>query len=126
MLKTRTWVIVIALAAALLALWAYRSAATRGTGQVVQIVQDGTVLREIDLSRVTEEYRFTVEWPGGGHNTILVQPGRICVSEADCPDKICVNRGWLAEGSLPIVCAPHRLVVTFKDASGAKVDAAAQ
>ncbi len=125
MLKTRTYIVFIALAAVLLALWSYRLAHRPG-GDVVQIVQDGTVIREIDLASVTEEYRFTVEWPDGGSNTILVQPGRICVEAADCPDQICVHQGWLGDGALPIVCAPHHLAVVRKGASGAGVDAAAQ
>ena len=67
-------------------------------GAVVQIVQDGTVIREIDLSRVARAYSFEVESADGGRNTILVEPGRICVSEADCPDQICVHHAVSCHG----------------------------
>ena len=79
------------------------------------------MIREIDLSRVSREYSFVVESPYGGSNTILVQPGRICVSEADCPDRICVHQGWLSDGAAPVVCMPHRLVLRLKD--GEEADA---
>ena len=116
MLKTRTWIVLIAAAAAVLALLSWLLLTNRREGPVVEVMQDGGVLREIDLSAVTEEYSFEVEWPGGGSNTLRVQSGRICVSEADCPDKICVSHGWLSDQATPIVCLPHRLVIQIKDA----------
>ncbi len=118
MIKTRTWIIVIAavaLVAGALSLWLFSAR----TGSVVEVVQDGNVIEEIDLLRVREAYRFTVTSPDGGVNTVLVQPGRVCVESADCPDKICVQRGWLTDEPTPIVCLPHRLVIRSKSASGA-------
>ena len=74
------------------------------------ITQDGTVLRTIDLSRVEEPYSFPVEWEGGT-NVIEVERGRIRVAEADCPDQICVRRGWVSNSAAPIACLPHKLVI---------------
>ncbi len=114
MIRTRTWIVILlafALAMALLSALLY---AKRGEGSVVQIVQDGKVLEEIDLSKVYEEYSFTVEAPGGGYNLVTVQPGRIRVSEADCPDQICVGQGWLSDRAAPIVCMPHKLMIMLK------------
>ena len=124
MIKTRTWVVLIAAAAAVLALLSLRLLTGRRTGTVVEVMQDGAVLREIDLSAVAEEYSFEVEWPGGGSNTVRVQPGRVCVSGADCPDKICVAQGWLSDEAAPIVCLPHRLIIRVKDAG--QLDAVAR
>ena len=124
MLKTRTWIVLIAAAAAVLALLSWLLLTNRREGTVVEVVQDGVVLWEIDLSAVTGEYSFEVEWPGGGSNTLRVQPGRVCVSGADCPDKICVAQGWLSDQAAPIVCLPHRLVIQVKDAG--RLDAVAR
>lgn len=117
-MKTRTWIILFAAAAAVLTVLTVRTFTSRAEGTVAVISQDGKVLREIDLSRVAEEYRFTVETDDGGVNEILVQPGRICVCDANCPDRICVLRGWLTDEPLPIVCAPHKLTVEIKGAAG--------
>ena len=115
MLKTRTWIILIAvLALVLIALSVVRLTARSG-GTRVQIIQDGTVLREIDLSRVKEPYSFTVEAPDGGYNRVEVEPGRIRVVEADCPDGICISQGWLSDQTVPIVCLPHRLIIKIKN-----------
>ena len=114
MLKTRTWIILIAvLAVGLLAL-SVLLLTSRGEGTVVQVIQDGTVLQEIDLSKVREPYSFEVAAPDGGMNRIEVEPGRIRVSDADCPDKICMSQGWLSDQAVPIVCLPHRLIIKVK------------
>ena len=115
MLKTRTWILIILIAAVVLAAMSAVLLTRSGAGTVVEVVQDGTVLREIDLSRVAETYTFQVDWPGGGSNLVTVQPGRICVSEADCPDQICVDRGWLTDEAAPIVCLPHRLIIKIRN-----------
>ena len=124
MLKTRTWIVLIAAVAAVLALLSWLLLTNRREGTVVEVVQDGVVLQEIDLSAVRGEYSFDVQWPGGGSNTVCVEPGRICVSEADCPDKICIAQGWLTDEAMPIVCLPHRLIIHVKDAG--QLDAVAR
>ena len=116
MLKTRTWVLLFAAAALVLVALSVRLLTGKRDGAVAEIVQDGVVIREIDLLRVTEAYSFTVDWEGGS-NTVLVQPGRICVSEADCPDQVCVRQGWLSDQATPVVCLPHRLMIRLKGAS---------
>ena len=82
MLKTRTWIIILASAAVLLALLSVLLLTARTDGTTAQIILDGEVIREIDLSRVKEPCSFVVEDGSGGTNRIVVEPGRICVSEA--------------------------------------------
>ena len=95
-----------------------------GTGVVARITLDGELVEEIDLSAVTEPYTFTLEGPGGFTNTIEVEPGRIRVLEAGCPDQVCVNQGYISDGTVPIVCLPNRLVIEIVG-GGDSLDAAA-
>ncbi len=128
MWQTKTWLRLIAAVLLLcvgLTVWlATRPAAST----VVEIVQNGTVLQRIDLAAVTEEYSFTVSDGNGGSNQITVQPGRICISAADCPDLICVHHGWLPDNRAPIVCLPHQLMILSVDdaTTDASIDATAQ
>ncbi len=118
MIKTRTWLIGI-LAALLLcsgaALWLRGRSAP---GMVANIYQDGVCVDSIDLSRVTGVETRTVACDAG-INVIRMEPGRICVLEADCPDQVCVRSGWLTDSAAPIVCLPHRLVIRLEEKSGA-------
>lgn len=77
------------------------------------IYQDGVCIRTIDLSRVEEPYSFTVEW-GDGYNVVEVERGRIRVAQADCPDQVCVRRGWVSDSAAPIACLPHKLVIQLE------------
>lgn len=122
MLKTKTWIWIVASILLIFGLLSWRVLTAERSGGVVEIVQDGVVLREIDLSKVTQREQFVIQWPKGGSNTVCVEPGRICVLEADCPDCVCVRQGWLSNQAAPIVCLPHRLVIQIK--SEADVDAA--
>ena len=74
----------------------------------VEIVQDGTVLYELDLAG-EEDRVFDVEYEGHV-NRIEIRDHRIRVLEADCPDQVCVRAGWL-DSAAPIVCLPRRLVI---------------
>ncbi|MCL2108928.1 MAG: NusG domain II-containing protein [Oscillospiraceae bacterium] len=40
-----------------------------------------------------------------------VQNGKIRVSYANCPDKICVNTGFIPNGIIPIICIPNKLEI---------------
>lgn len=82
-----------------------------------RITRDGVLLEEIDLDKVAEPYSFTLE-DGSGTNTVQVEKGRIRVSEADCPDRVCVNQGWISDGTVPVVCLPHRLMVEIRGGGG--------
>lgn len=90
---------------------------------VARITRDGELIREIPLDEVEESYSFVVE-DEAGSNTILVEPGRIRVSEADCPDQVCVNQGFISDGTVPVVCLPHKLMIEIVG-GGSEFDAAA-
>ena len=47
-----------------------------------------------------------------GVNIVSVKEGKIAVTEADCPDHYCMDRGWCNSGA-QIVCLPNRLVLEF-------------
>ena len=60
-----------------------------------------------------EPYSFVIEGENGALNTVQVEPGRICISEASCPDQICVHQGWIGDGSEPIVCLLTAIALTI-------------
>lgn len=84
-----------------------------------RIYQNGILLETIDLSAVTQSYSFTVNAPDGGQNTIEVRPGAIGITDADCPDRLCVSMGYADSSLLPIVCLPHGLVIEIEEQAAA-------
>ena len=116
--KTKIWILALGLCClAGLLLWLALS--TLGGGTVAVISVDGAEYERIDLSKVTESYDIEID-TRYGHNTVHVEPGRISVSDADCPDGICVAQGAIDRGGVPIICMPHRLVIQIE---GSGIDA---
>ena len=77
-----------------------------------EIRLNGEVIRTIDLRTAPDE-TFTVEGENGW-NTVTIKGGEISITEASCPDKVCVNHGPLHSEYLPIVCLPNKLEISLK------------
>ena len=78
---------------------------------VARITVNGTLVNEVALDSDSLPQTFTYEGPGGFSNTIVAEPGRIRVEAAGCPDQVCVNQGWISDGTVPIVCLPNKLII---------------
>ena len=79
------------------------------------VYQDGTLIHRIDLSQVTETYDLNIWDEKGQYNIVQVRPGAIGITEANCPDKLCVHMGFRDSTLLPITCLPHQLVIRIVD-----------
>lgn len=111
--KNLKWACVFLLIIALSAITVFFHRSAPKTAKTAQILQNGEVVRTVNLD-IDEPYEFEIV-SDEGHNTIRVENGKIAVIEADCPDKICVRRGFIDNSALPIVCLPHRLSVVITD-----------
>ena len=114
-MKTKFWILIFAgvlVLSGVLGLWLLRPTAS----DFAEIYCDGKLLMTLDL-RLDREEVFETEF---GTNTVTVRDGKIAVTQADCPDGYCMQRGW-CEGGPQIVCLPNRLVIRF--AGEAEIDA---
>ena len=71
----------------------------------------GEVQALLPLSGERQEKKITTP---EGSNVVVVENGRVTVSEADCPDKICVAAGHISRTHEAIACLPHKLLVEIK------------
>lgn len=85
------------------------------------IKQDGKIIKTIDLNNVKKDEKIKVSYTGNHFNTVEVAPGKIRISDADCPDKICVKTGWISEPGQSSVCLPHKLIINI-EGKNAKFD----
>ena len=76
---------------------------------------NGELYRTVELPDGDESYTVDIETAEGGHNTVLVEKDGISMYSADCPDKLCVKRGKIKNGVYPIVCLPHKVVLTMDE-----------
>lgn len=80
-------------------------------GNKVVIKVDGEIVKIVNL---TDTNNIIVNGYDGGTNTVVIENGIVYMTEADCPDKICVNTGKISKIGETIVCLPHRVVVEIQ------------
>ena len=113
-MKQKHWILTFAaIIAVCLLVWLL----PRGGGQTALVYQDGTLFYTLDLR---QNRTLTVTGPAG-KTIITVADGEVFVSQADCPDQVCVLHGPLRRTGGPIVSLPNRLSIEW--ATGADVDA---
>lgn len=91
-----------------LLVWVYRST---GDSRTAVIEHNSAEIRRINLDKVSQSDIIFINDGDDCRVEIEVQNGRICVRYSSCPDKVCVNCGWLYEKGDTAVCLPNSVVV---------------
>ena len=69
------------------------------------------------------EYVIDTEY---GQNLLVIQDGKADMTEADCPDGLCVKQHSINKTGETIVCLPHRVVVEIEGGLSNDLDGVAQ
>ncbi|HOB09761.1 MAG: NusG domain II-containing protein [Limnochordia bacterium] len=92
-------------------------------GNIAILEIDGVIVERFDLDADLENYRAET---ARGYNILDFADGAVRVIEADCPDKICIQFGWIRQVGQTIVCLPHRLIIrVVSEASEQQLDGVA-
>ena len=75
-----------------------------------RITIDGRLYKEIPLTGQVKRTPFLIE-TDYGNNTAVIENEKIMVSEADCPDGICTQTGFIEKPGQSITCLPHKLYI---------------
>ena len=86
--------------------------AVKKDGSYAVIKVDGNVIKTLDLN--SGETTIEVNGYQGGVNKVVINDGKVSMTEADCPDELCVKTGKISRVGETIVCLPHRVVVEIK------------
>ncbi len=78
-------------------------------GEYVHITVDGYTCEKLPID---EDMVLRIPETGEDYNVIEIKDGRVYVSDADCPDRICVNHREVSEVGQTIICLPHKLTVS--------------
>ncbi|MDO4632797.1 MAG: NusG domain II-containing protein [Eubacteriales bacterium] len=91
-----------------------------GTYAIVQV--NGEVAAKMPLSK---DNSMVVGDGKKDYNIVEVKDGKVRMNDADCPDKICVNTGWVSDSGSVIACLPHGVIVIVANDDEDAVDTAA-
>ena len=86
-----------------------------GGGSRTAVIRCGDVKRELSLNR-DGLFRFD-----GIDAEFEVKDGKIRLTAASCPDKICEKTGYIGSSGQSIICVPNKITVTVVG-SGESVD----
>ena len=111
---TRDLILVTVLLVAALALFfglRSRQARDTGSGARAVVTVEG---REVGRYPLSKNGTFPLN---GGTNILVVENGEAWVSEANCPDKVCMGMGKISRNGEFIACLPNRLLVVVEGAA---------
>ncbi|MHC1721161.1 MAG: NusG domain II-containing protein [Clostridiaceae bacterium] len=89
----------------------------KGSHHIAEIKQDGKVIKTIDLDKVLESQEVKIAYDNVHFNVVRIEKGRIRITDADCPDKVCVKTGWVTQSGQSIICLPHKLIIKIEGGS---------
>lgn len=109
------WLVLIGLIAALCVAGIVVLSLHRQPGGMVRITQNG---QQVGLYSLQESRTLRFESASGGYNVVVIEDGTVRVSQASCPDQICVRKGPTNQTADPIACLPNGLIVEVIAAEG--------
>ncbi|MDE5909347.1 MAG: NusG domain II-containing protein [Lachnospiraceae bacterium] len=92
----------------------------RDAPAVVRIIQDG---QEIGTYSVLEEQTIAIPYEEESYNLLLISGGQVSVSDADCPDGLCIRHRAIERSGESIICLPHKLVIQIESKEESDLDA---
>ena len=102
-MKSKDIKIILSILILLIAVIVYRRL-TATTGQFIDITEAGKYIGSYSL-----DTNQTIELT---NNTVEIKNGNVHMLEANCPDKLCINQGFVDTDNASIICLPNQVVVT--------------
>ena len=91
-------------------------------GAYVEVIINGETVETFDLS---EDITYKIETKNGDYNLLVIKDNIATVTEASCPDKLCINQKDISKNGESIICLPNQVVVRIVDGKENTVDAIA-
>ena len=111
--KKNTYILLLAVCIIAVCIFVANKALAK-TGDYAEVSVDGEKVYELPLSENTE---LLITGTDGGTNKLIINNGVCYVTEADCPDKLCIKQGKISHNGESIICLPHKLVITIHNSS---------
>lgn len=97
-----------------------RSFVSKDMEVVVRV--NGEVIDQFDIGSDIKKVYETEQ----GLNELIINSGKAYISDADCPDLICVNTRHAEKNGDSVVCLPNRFSIEIVGRSEGEVDAISQ
>ena len=89
------------------------------TEAVAVVTVDG---KEYGRYPLEKNHTETIHLSDGSYNTFEGKDGYVSMTDASCPDQICVNHSRISKKNETIVCLPDKVVITVENGEEAEID----
>ena len=86
----------------------------------VTVYQNG---HEIGKYPLGKEQTISIPYGEDGYNLLFISGGEASISDADCPDGLCVRQRAVDRNGESIICLPHKLVIQITAGKERELDA---
>ena len=88
-------------------------------GSFAVVTVNGTETARYSLS---EDAEIRLESENGGFNILVIKNGKADITEASCPDHVCVDQRAISKTGEAITCLPNKTVITVDGEEEAEID----
>lgn len=117
MTRTDKLLIGVILFLATVALLALHLLSPGGDSKSATIRVHGRIVKTLELSGDDDSRTIKVEG-SIGDSVIQIEGARVRILHSPCPDKICVNQGWVEKPGEVIICVPNEISVSVEGDDG--------
>ena len=71
---------------------------------------------------LSEDAEICLESENGGFNILVIKNGKADITEASCPDHVCVDQRAISKTGEAITCLPNKTVITVDGEEDAEMD----
>ena len=103
-----------------LIVWGIYAYCNQNGADTVFVIQDG---KQVGAYPLEEDKIVIVTWGEDEYNLLMISDGTAFISDADCPDKLCVKQNPISGNGESIICLPHKLVIRIAAKEESKLDA---
>lgn len=116
-LKKKDWILIIIIICVAAGTY-FLHQVLRDTGANVVVVKvDGVIEGTYNLK---EDQKISIN---GGSNILEIKNGKADMTEADCPDKLCVHQKAISLNNENIICLPNKVIAEVQSNKDSKIDA---
>lgn len=115
-MKKKDWILIaVILCVAAAAYLSHQLLRNTGAANIIVKV-NGEITGTYDLN---EDQVISIN---GGSNILEIKNGRADMTEADCPDLLCVHQKPVSADGENIICLPNKVVVEVESKTKSKID----
>lgn len=122
-IRKNDMIFLVILVAVVLVVAGFFALMPRGQGAQVEVTVDGDIY---GIYALDEKQEIPIVIDGVTTNLLVISGGMADMTEANCPDKLCVHQREISKNNETIVCLPNRVVVRVTGSEESGLDSIAK